>query len=447
MNEQLLFLKDVVTEVHEPLVVAKPEIHTTAPRRILLYGLNYAPEPTGIGKYTGEMAHWLASAGHEVRVITTPPYYPDWKIGTGYRAWRYTREMSNGIRVDRAPLWVPRFPGGAKRLAHLASFAASSLPLLVQSMFWRPHVVFCVAPALACAPGAALAARLSGALSWLHIQDFEVDAAFELGMLRGKTVRAGASGAERALLRSFDRVSSISQRMVDNLREKGVAPGRELLFPNWVDTDSIKPQASANTYRQELGIPNNAFVALYSGTMGAKQGLDVLAAATRLLADRENMHFVFCGQGAGREALRQACEGLDRVHWLPLQPAERLSELLSTADVHLLPQQRAAADLMLPSKLTGMLASGRPVLATAAPDTELARWVEGCGAVVPPGDPVAMADGLFALYHDPDQRRTLGTRARGRALARLSRNVVLEEFRRDMEKALAGRNSVTSSGR
>jgi colanic acid biosynthesis glycosyl transferase WcaI len=438
MNDQSLFLEGVAPEVRERPVVPKPEVRTGSPRRILLYGLNYAPEPTGIGKYTGEMAHWLASTGHDVRVITTPPYYPDWKVATGYRAWRYTREMSNGVRVERAPLWVPKFPGGAKRLVHLASFAATSLPLLLQSIFWRPHVVFCVAPALACAPGAALAARLSGALSWLHIQDFEVDAAFELGMLRGKSVRAGATGAERALLRSFDRVSSISHRMVANLRDKGVAAGRELLFPNWVDTDAIRPQTSANSFRQELGIPNNAFVALYSGTMGAKQGLDVLAEATHRLAERENMHFIFCGQGAGREALFRSCASLPRVHWLPLQPVERLSELLSTADVHLLPQQRAAADLMLPSKLTGMLASGRPVLATAVPGTELARGVEGCGSIVPPGDSKALADELFSLYHDPDRRRTLGNQARQRALSELSRNVVLEDFRRDMERALSG---------
>ena len=107
------------------------------PRRILLYGLNFAPEPTGTGKYTGEMVEWLVRAGHDVRVITTPPYYPDWKIGQGYRAWRYSRETWRGARVYRAPLWVPKSPGGAKRLWHLASFAASSFfPLMALSIAW-----------------------------------------------------------------------------------------------------------------------------------------------------------------------------------------------------------------------------------------------------------------------------------------------------------------------
>jgi colanic acid biosynthesis glycosyl transferase WcaI len=418
--------------------VTEGPIPTGSGRRILLYGLNFAPESTGIGKYTGELAQWLARAGHEVRVVTAPPYYPSWRVRPGYRDWFYKREIWNGLCVYRAPLWVPRSPSGGKRLLHLASFAISSFPLLLQSFFWRPHLLFCVAPGLACAPGAALIARLSGARSWLHIQDFEVDAAFELGMLRGKKMRAAALRTERAVLRSFDRVSSISGRMVEKLREKGVTSEKALLLPNWVDTDVIQPMPLGNSYRQELGIPDSAFVALYSGTMGAKQGLEVLGEAAQHLADRANIHFVFCGQGPGRDTLQRACSDVPRVHWLPLQPAERLSELLSTANVHLLPQRCAAADLMLPSKLSGMLASGRPVLATAEAGTELAGWIDGCGEIVLPGDAAALAQSLLALHQDPQWCHEMGARARRRALERLSLSDVMEVFRNDLESALLG---------
>jgi len=407
------------------------------PRRILLYGLNFAPEPTGTGKYTGEMAQWLANAGHEVRVVTTPPYYPDWSVQSGYNAWRYTSETYCGVRVDRAPLWVPKSPSGAKRLVHMASFAASSLPLLMKSLTWRPHLVWTVAPALACAPGAAAFARISGAISWLHVQDFEVDAAFELGILRGGKLRAGASFAEQSLMRSFDRVSSISQRMVAKLGEKGVRLSRRVFFPNWVDTDAIRPLYSANSYRHQLRIPNDAFVALYSGTMGAKQGLEVLAQAAHLLAEQTNIHFVFCGQGVGRAALQKECADLARVHWLPLQPAERLEELLNAADVHLLPQQRVSADLMMPSKLAGMLASGRPVLATADPDTEIGSWVDGCGRLVAPGDSAALSDALVLMSKDPAHCRNMGAQARKRAVQNLSQDAVLRGFQREMQSALA----------
>jgi colanic acid biosynthesis glycosyl transferase WcaI len=341
------------------------------------------------------------------------------------------------MRVYRAPLWVPKVPGGTKRVLHLASFAISSLPLLLRNiLFWRPHVLWCVAPALVCAPGAALAARLCGALAWLHIQDLEIDAAFELGLLRGKAIRERSLASERALFRAFDRVSSISPHMVDKLREKGVSAGRALLFPNWVDTDAIRPMPSTNSFRRSLGIPDSAFVALYSGTMGAKQGLELMAAAARRLVGEQDIHFLFCGQGAGRQSLRAACEGLPRVHWLPLQPAERLSELLSTANVHLLPQLRDADGLVLPSKMTGMLASGRPVVATADIGTELAWWVKDCGCVVAPGDDEGFAKALLGLSQSPERCHTLGGQARQRAVERLSRDVILSNFVAAMEGAI-----------
>jgi len=162
--------------------------------RILIHGINYFPELTGIGKYTGEMAEWLVSRGHEVRVVTAPPYYPEWRIADGYSAWRYRREARAGVTIWRCPLWVPKKQSGKNRLLHLASFALSSLPVMLSQVFWRPDVVLVVEPPLFCMPTAWLVARLSGAKAWLHIQDFEVDAAFELGLLpQGKLQRLALS--------------------------------------------------------------------------------------------------------------------------------------------------------------------------------------------------------------------------------------------------------------
>ena len=104
--------------------------------RILLHGINYSPELTGIGKYTGEMAEWLASHGHEVRVVTAPPYYPHWEIGEGY-ANRWIKETSDSLLVYRCPLYIPLKPSGLKRLIHLASFALSSFPVMLSQVFWR----------------------------------------------------------------------------------------------------------------------------------------------------------------------------------------------------------------------------------------------------------------------------------------------------------------------
>jgi colanic acid biosynthesis glycosyl transferase WcaI len=344
----------------------------------------------------------------------------------------YSRQDWQGLRVERAPIWLARRPGGIARIASMASFAVSSLPLLARQVAWRPDIVWTVAPALACAPGAWALARLVGAAAWLHIQDFEVDAAFELGILRGARARRVAAAIERWLFARFDCVSAISPAMVERLGQKGVRASRTRLFPNWVDVGDIRPLGRPSQYRQELGIPADAVVALYSGSMGSKQGLEVIAAAARMLGDLPTLHFVLCGAGPGRDALVAAAAGLPRIHWLPLQPVERLSELLGVADLHLLPQRAGAADLVMPSKLTGMLASGRAVVATAPEQTTVGRIVARCGAVVAPEDAEALAGAVRALALEPARRERLGAEARRLAEAELSRDAILGRFAREL---------------
>lgn len=407
--------------------------------KLLFYGINFAPELTGIGKYTGEMAAWLAAAGHEVHVITAPPYYPAWKVGPDHSARQYRTEVWQGVMVLRSPLWVPHQPGGLKRLLHLASFALSSLPVLLAQWRWRPDVVLVVEPPLMCAPAAVAFASLRGAKSWLHIQDFEVDAAFELGLINGNALRRWVQGAESWLMRGFDRVSTISGRMVD----RGLAKGAERVvhFPNWVDISGIAPLTAPSAYRAELGLAADAVVALYSGNMGNKQGLEILADVARLLADDPRVQFVFGGNGSGRADLEARCAGFSNVRFLDLQPLERLNDWLGLADVHLLPQRADAADLVMPSKLTGMMASGRSVLATALPDTDLGRAVTqdaACGVIVPPEDPAAMAQALRDLAADSTRRAELGANGRRYAERELSRDVILRRFETQLQRLVRG---------
>lgn len=406
--------------------------------KILLYGINFSPELTGIGKYTGEMAAWLAAHGHEVRVVTAPPYYPDWAVGAGYSARSWRRERWQGVELWRCPLWVPSRPGGVKRILHLASFMFSSLPVLLRQVLWRPDVVWVVEPPLFCAPAAWAVARLSGASAWLHIQDYEVDAAFDLGLLKGAQLKRIVAAGERWLMRRFDVVSTISQRMLARAQAKGVEAARCMLLPNWVNVASFVTNSTkgAQAYRDELGFPADAVVALYSGNMGAKQGLEVLAQTARLCAAQEAaaevpanpLFFVFCGNGVGRADLVAQCEGLAQVRFMDLQPAERLPDLLAMADIHLLPQRADAADLVMPSKLTGMLASARPVIATALSGTELAQVVQDCGLVVLPENPRALADAVLALAADAPWRARLGVVGRAHATRHMDCEAVLTKF-------------------
>ena len=393
--------------------------------KILIYSANFAPEPTGIGKYSGEMAAWLAAQGHDVRVVAAPPYYPAWKLETAYAWPPYRRERWQGVDVWRAPLWVPRTPSGLKRVVHLLTFALSSLPVMLWQAFWRPDVVMTVAPFFLCAPAGWLTARLSGARAWLHMQDFEVDVAFQMGLLKGKVLQSLVLGIERWMLRRFDVVSSISGRMLDRLRQKNVMEGRMYFFPNWVDIAHIHPLVEPSDYREELGIETGTKVVLFSGTLGSKQGLMVIPDAARRLSHRKDVIFVVCGDGVMKPQLEAATTGLANIRFLPLQPFERLGQLLALADIHLLPQSPEAADLVLPSKLSGMLASGRPVIATCREGTEIAHVVSQCGLVVPPEDGAGLADAIERLVDGNVAREVLGEKARRYAEENLARGVVL----------------------
>ena len=407
--------------------------------KILVLGLNFSPELIGVGKYTGEMAAWLAEQGHEVRVITAPPYYPAWKIEAGYTARQYQKAAWRGLSIIRCPLWVPKTPSTLTRILHLLSFAFSSAPVAIwQGATWRPDIVWTVEPTAFTAPNAWLAARIGDASACLHIQDLEVEAALGLRMLSKSWMIAVSASAYGWLLRRFDHVSTISLQMREQLPSYGVPPKRCGIFQNWVDTDNIRPLEQPSAYRAQLGLADDALVALYAGNMGSKQGVGSLAEVARLCRDVPRLHFVFAGDGSLREEVEVKTRGLDNVTMLPLQPAARFNELLNLADIHLLPQRPFTASFALPSKFGGMLASGRPTVIQAE-EGELARVGRTCGIVVRPGETEAMADGVRALSLDTERRAKLGEAARRYALAHLGKEHVLKRHVEQMHEAIARR--------
>ena len=175
--------------------------------QVLIVGLNYAPEPVGIGPYTAGLAEALAERGHRVEAVVGKPYYPQWRSDPTYAGgWR--RSVEHGVAVVRCPHYVPAEPGGFKRVVHLASFALSALIPALRSK--RPELVIAVAPALLSVLTAWLAARLAGAKLWVHLQDFEVEAALATGLI-GRAGTAARLGlwVEAFILKRADRVSTI----------------------------------------------------------------------------------------------------------------------------------------------------------------------------------------------------------------------------------------------
>ncbi|AWL91056.1 WcaI family glycosyltransferase [Bradyrhizobium ottawaense] len=402
--------------------------------RILLVGINYAPDLIGVAKYNTELCEALVDEGHEVRVITAPPYYPTWHIPTNFSASYFRATDINGVRVTRTPIYVPAQPSGGKRLIHHASFALSSvLPVAKEAFSWRPDIMLSVAPSLMSAAFVSFMARRIRAKSWLHVQDFEVDAAFDLGLLQNENLRRGMLKAEATIIRSFDRVSSISLQMVARLHGKGLEMGRTSEVRNWIDTSAIFPASRQTSYRRQLGIPDTATVGLYSGTMSNKQGLDLAISAAAALEDsRANIHLILAGEGPHKAKLVEMAEGHSSVHFLDLQPNESFNELMATADFHLIPQKAEAADLVLPSKLGAILASGRPVIAMASRGTGLAAEVDGAGLVIPPGDSRALAAAIVKLSDERALCEELGAEGRRRSIERWDRRTIVRRWIEEM---------------
>ncbi|EKS8712549.1 colanic acid biosynthesis fucosyltransferase WcaI [Salmonella enterica subsp. enterica serovar 4,[5],12:i:-] len=404
--------------------------------KILVYGINYSPELTGIGKYTGEMVAWMAQEGHEVRVITAPPYYPQWKVGERYSAWRYRREEGEAT-VWRCPLYVPKQPSTLKRLLHLGSFALSSFFPLMAQRRWKPDRIIGVVPTLFCTPGMRLLATLSGARTVLHIQDYEVDAMLGLGMAgkgkRGSVARL-ATAFERSALRNVDNVSTISRSMMNKAREKGVAAEKILFFPNWSEVARFQDvnDADVTALRQQLGLPEGKKIVLYSGNIGEKQGLEKVIDAAERLRDRP-LIFAIVGQGGGKARLENMARerGLANIKFLPLQPYDALPALLKMGDCHLVVQKRGAADAVLPSKLTNILAVGGNAVITAEPHTELVQLCArypGIAVCVEPESTDALVNGISQALAMPKNNTT----AREYAERTLNKENVLRQFIADI---------------
>ena len=412
--------------------------------RLLFLGINYDPEIISIAVYSSGLCEYMARNGVDTKVVTAKPYFPQWRVFEGWRGpfWK-RRKTAAGADVVHCPLYVPRIPSGAKRILHHASFALTAAPVtLWRALVWRPDVVFVIGPSMVAAPVGWLAARIGGAKAWLHIQDFEVEAAFATGLIQeeSRTGRA-AMAFERWGLRRFDKTSSISRPMLDKLRKKQVPEKNIYELRNWANLEKVTPIKGVSPMKAALGI-ETPYVALYSGNLSNKQGLEVLPEIARHLAHRDDVTLLICGDGPMRAELVASAESLTNIRFLPLQPLEKLSELLGVADVHLLPQIEGAADVMLPSKLTNMLASGRPVVATAHKGTALGDEVEGAGVLTPPGDGKAAASAVEALLDNPDLRSELGDAARVRALERWDMDAILGNLQLEFEVLAREREAV-----
>ena len=369
--------------------------------RVVIWGINYAPETTGIAPFNTELAEYLAAEGHPVEVVTAFPYYPQWKKLPGDRFRLFRTDQRNGIEVHRCYQYLPGKVTTLRRIVHELSFGVTSF-LRVLTLP-RADVYFVASPPLGLGFMAWLATRLKGSRYVFHVQDLQPDAAVGLGMLRkGFFVRA-LFWLERFAYNHAAAVSGISSGMIDAFRRKGVPASRCVLFPIWLrGAAPVAGERGASTFRARHGVAADDFLAVYSGNLGHKQGIEILLDAAELLRRSAEgspaaarVRILIVGAGAARETLeRQIAErALPNLKMLPLLDDADYAAMLSEADVGLITQAAGTGGCFFPSKLLTVLRSRLPVVTVADDDSELAKAVAegGFGLNSRPGHPADLA--------------------------------------------------------
>ena len=404
--------------------------------KILISSINFAPELTATGKYTGEMAAWLKYRGHQVHAISAPPHYPNWEVNESHKGNGFSSNVENGIKVMRVPCYIP---SADKLNAKTRILMESSFTLL--SLFWWTHiflrkskydVVIAVCPPMQTALFAYLYQRIRGVPYVFHIQDFQVDMAFELGLMRSNFLARLLYKLERFFLKRASKVTTITEAMLNRAKAKGVDSNNLGLVPNWSNIDLVRPGKLDNKFRRQHNLDPDDFVVLYAGAMGEKQGLEVVIEAATTLEHEAKIKFVLVGNGGNRQQLEHqaSTKNLTNITFLDLQPASALSDMLSAANVHLVIQRKQASDFVMPSKLTNILASGRPSIATSSQDSALGIALNKykTGLVIEPESHLALGESILHLYCSPKEAEKMGTNARAYAERFLNIDSILGEF-------------------
>lgn len=405
--------------------------------RILLIGINYAPERVGIGPYTTELAEHFAAGGHEVSVLTSFPYYPHWTIDPAFRRkGPYLVERINGVRVVRSPILLPGAAHSTfRRILFDSSLAVTSL--LAAAGIGAVNVVICVLPPLQLGVTAWLIARSRHARLVLHLQDLVPDAALSVGMMHeGNAVRL-ARRLERFVYSRADLITVISQGFFDNLVGKGVSTNKLRHLPNWVETGKFNA-SSDPAVRATLGARSGETLVLHTGNMGAKQGLETVVDAAAELVD-EKVAFSLVGDGSHRRQLeaRALGLGLTNLKFLPLQAD--FPATLAAADVLVLAQRSLVIDSVAPSKLLSYMASGKPVVAAVNALSEAGRIVQKaeCGVIVAPEEPEALAQAIRELHRHKSKGALLGQAGRRYAAQHYDQASILSTWTELAESVVA----------
>ncbi len=400
---------------------------------ILVLHQHYWPEIAATAQILTDVCEDLARLGHRVTVVCGQPSY---RTHPGDAA-RPTSEMHGDVSIERVWTYVPDKRSIPKRLLQYGSYFSASLARSMTRA--RPDVclVMSTPPLLLGISGALLRALKSVPFVY-SVQDLYPDIAVHLGVLpkRGATVTA-IDQVAKLCYRSAAAVVTLSGGMADRLMEKGVSAERVHVVPNWADTDNVVPTARDNALARELGLAGG-FVVQYSGNLGLSQGLEHVLDTAEEVADLP-ITFAFVGDGNAKDGLVRAATSrrLANVRFFPPQPRENLSNLLGACDVGLVTMRKGVGTDLVPSKLYGIMAAARPVLASVESHSEVARILRDCdcGWTAEAESKSALASLVRKAFEaSPAERAQLGSRGRIACTTQFTRRALTKRY----EEVLVG---------
>lgn len=382
-----------------------------APIRILLVGINFSPEMTGIAPYTTAIAEHLADKGHTVRVITSYPHYPQWvkrkPAGLGC-----SEHSSGRLSLRRVNHYVPSRPTMIKRIAMELTFGLR----VVVSNWRKPDIVVSVSPSLIATGMVSLRNRFNSPANrkplGVWVQDLYSSGMTETGM-SGSTGGSIAKMLESAILRSAAKILVIHERFSDILVDDlACIPGRIAVVRNWTHVRNLGESDIAE-YRKELGWEPSEVIVLHAGNMGMKQGLENVIRAASVARDRQldRVKFVLVGDGGEREKLERMAAHLPNMVFVDPVPDSMFMTILRSADMLIVNEREGVREMAVPSKLTSYFSSGRPVICASDPESVTTREVSisGGGICVPAGAPELLVDEIMRIQADRELAQNLGT--------------------------------------
>jgi colanic acid biosynthesis glycosyl transferase WcaI len=398
--------------------------------RILVVGINYAPERTAVAPFTTGLCEHLASKGHEVTVITAFPYYPEWRVLDGYRGRLFMKEVVNGIPVRRVWHFVPRRASSLlQRLVHDFSYAVSAF---VAGLFVGPFdIIYCSSPPPAAALSAFLLSSLKRVPYVIKLTDLASDAAIATGIVKNGFKVTTARAIERFVYDRSEEIVCLCQGFIEKLTRRGIDREKLHLITDWADTEGVRPLTGANAFRDAC-IAGSQFLVLHTGNMGKKQGLLNMVRSADLARVRTDIVWMLIGQGEEREQIEQEIRerNLGNFRLMDLQPVELLRQIYSAADVLVLNQRATVEDAVIPSKLLTYMAAGRPIVAAISDKSEAARYIReaDCGLIVPPENPAALLQGILEFRQNPILGNEMGMKGRAYAEAHFTKDKVLQRY-------------------